>query len=101
MINLLDESLDISVTDGNDNNQANCNNLKLIVDKFNITPPPIKASLKNLINKIEVEKCIKTFMNNVETYFNGLRGELIKNNSIIINSEVEYQYVRHIKSNSL
>ncbi|ACN53025.1 hypothetical protein [Borreliella valaisiana] len=101
MINLLDESLNISVDDGNDNNQANFNNLKLTVDKFNSENSSIKVSLKNLINKIEVEKCIKTFMNNVETYFNGLRGELIKNNSIISNSEVEYQYIRHIKSSSL
>ncbi|WP_162532489.1 MULTISPECIES: hypothetical protein [Borreliella] len=37
-----------------------------------------KCHFPILSNKIEVEKYIKTLMNNVERYFNGLCDELIK-----------------------
>ncbi|WP_418905894.1 hypothetical protein [Borreliella carolinensis] len=78
MINLLDELLKIAVIDGKDNSNSKYNALKKAVDDFNNKNSSICVSLEDSSNKsvIKVNKCVKTLMNNVETYFEGLYNEL-------------------------
>ncbi|WP_418453669.1 hypothetical protein [Borreliella bissettiae] len=78
MINLLDQLLKIAVIDGKDNSNSKYNDLKKVVDNFNNKNSSISVYLENSSNKkaVEVSKCIKTLMNNVERYFEGVYDEL-------------------------
>lgn len=77
MINLLDGLLKIAVIDGKDNSNSKYNELKKAVDDFNNKNSSISVYLEKSSNEgiIEVGKCIKTLMSNVETYFGGVYNE--------------------------
>lgn len=82
MLNLLDEILKISVSNGTDISNQKYHDLKKVVDKFNRENLAIRVSLGESSyynSKIEAKKCIKILLINVEKYFESIYEEFKTN----------------------